>query len=175
MFCGLCCANPETSTDKNLENLGIVQEEDTMEKANLIGAATGIFLYCLYIVMFTLRLLGLAKLGHWIASLQFLCMFPLVYLLVIRPRMGDSPLLTVQIVLMIAFLIIEFFLDYLLKFDFRQTRWMVITYVTFFFAATGGLLGIIARMEDKIWILVGGVLFLIMAVLAFAARAVTGI
>ena len=144
-------------------------------RANLIGAVTGFFLYGLYILMFVLRLIGLAAWGHRIATLQFLCLVPLVYLLVAFPRIDAGPLFVVQVSLMIFFLIVEFVVDYWLRLDFRSTRWMVITYVTFFFAATGGLLGIIARMPDRAWIFAGGVMFLVMAVLAFVSRAVTGI
>ena len=144
-------------------------------RANLIGAVTGLFLYGLYILMFGLRLLGLAEWGHRVATLQFLGLLPLVYLLVVFPRIDARPLFAVQVGLMIFFLILEFVVDYWLRLDFRNTRWMVITYVTMFFAATGGLLGIIARMPDRVWIMVGGVMFLVMAVLAFVSRAVTGI
>ena len=146
-----------------------------MDKVNLIGAVTGIFLYTLFTLMFVLRLVGRAELGHRIAALQFLALIPLVMMLVRAPRGEVGGLFILQVSLMIAFLILEFVVDYLLRLDFRETRWMVIVYVTFFFAATGGLLGIIARMPGRIWMIIGGVLFLIMAVLAFVARAVTGI
>ena len=146
-----------------------------MAKANLIGAITGIFLYGLYILMFIMRLLGWAELGHSIAALQFLALVPVVYLLAISPQLKAGPLFILQLALMIAFLVLEFIVDYMLRLNFRETRWMVIAYVTFFFAATGGLLGIIASMPERVWIIVGGTLFLVMAVLAFVSRAVTGI
>lgn len=146
-----------------------------MERINLIGAITGIFLYSLFILMFVLRLVGRAELGHRIAALQFLALIPLVMMLILAPRREEGWLFVLQVSLMIAFLVLEFLVDYLLVMDFRSTRWMVIVYVTFFFAATGGLLGIITRMPGRMWIIAGGVLFLIMAVLAFVARAVTGI
>jgi hypothetical protein len=59
--------------------------------------------------------------------------------------------------------------------DFRQIRWAVIAYVTFFFAASGGLLGVVAAARERFWTILAVVLFLIMAVLAFISRAVTGI
>ena len=40
---------------------------------------------------------------------------------------------------MLAWLVVEALLDYILKIDFRQVRWMVISYVTLFFAAAGGI------------------------------------
>jgi hypothetical protein len=126
-------------------------------------------------MMFVLRLVGLSELGHWIASLQFLSVFPLVYLLVKASKFDRPFLYFLQICLFLTFLFIELIIDYILKFDFRQTRWMVIIYVTYFFAATGGLLGLISLMERRLWIISGIVLFMIMAAIAFISRAVTGI
>ena len=79
----------------------------------------------------------------------------------------------VQICLMLGFLLVELLLDYVLKIEFRQVRWMVISYVTLFFAATGGMLGVAAQ-SGRAWTVTAGILFLIMAVLAFVQRAVTG-
>ena len=75
---------------------------------------------------------------------------------------------------MLIFLLVELLLDYILKIEFRQVRWMVITYVTLFFAATGGLLGVVAYAENRGWNVIAIILFLVMAVLAFVQRAVTG-
>jgi hypothetical protein len=51
---------------------------------------------------------------------------------------------------------------------------MVISYVTLFFAATGGLLGVVAYAANRAWIVSAVILFLVMAALAFIQRAVTG-
>ena len=72
-----------------------------------------------------------------------------------------------------AWLILEALLDHILKVDFRNTRWMVISYVVLFFAGTGGLLGI-ASNAGRAWKIAAIILFLIMAVLTFVQRAVTG-
>jgi hypothetical protein len=50
---------------------------------------------------------------------------------------------------------------------------MVISYVVLFFAGTGGMLGV-ARNAGRGWSILGIILFLIMAILAFVQRAVTG-
>jgi len=76
---------------------------------------------------------------------------------------------------MLFALLVELFLDYILKIPWRDVRWMVITYVTLFFAGTGGLLGVAAKMTMRGWTITAIILFLIMAVLAFVSRAVTGI
>lgn len=146
-----------------------------LAKLNHLGAVTSIALYVLYIVMFCLRLLGLSKYGHWLASLQFLSIIPFIYLLVKAPQFERPTFYFIQIGLMLFFLLIELFLDYIWIIEFRQIRWMVIIYVTLFFAATGGLLGIISKMENRVWIVVGIGIYLIMVALAFISRAVTGL
>jgi hypothetical protein len=76
--------------------------------------------------------------------------------------------------LMAAFVITELLIDYILKLDFRNDNTAVILYVMFFFAATGGMLGVAAQAGRK-WAAAGGILFLVMAALAFAQRGVTGL
>ena len=144
-----------------------------LERANLLGAIVAVALFALYIVMFILRLTGRVELGHWIASAQFLTAVPLIYLLVQAPRLERRGLYYVQIILMLLFLVVELFLDYILQVEFRQNIRAVIAYVVFFFAAAGGMLGIAAE-AGRPWTIASIVLFLIMAVLAFVQRAVTG-
>ncbi len=67
----------------------------------------------------------------------------------------------------------EFLLDYALKIEFRQTRWMVISYVVLYFAGTGGMLGVAAN-AGRGWTISAVILFLVTAVLAFVQRSVTG-
>lgn len=144
-----------------------------LERANLLGAVVAIGYYALTILLFVLRLLGRAQLGHLLASLQFLAAPVLIYLLIVGPSLGRPWLTYVQIALMLFFLVVELLLDYVLKIEFRQIRWAVITYVTLFFAATGGMLGLAAD-AGRPWALIAEILFLVMAILAFVQRAVTG-
>ena len=74
---------------------------------------------------------------------------------------------------MMGFIIIELFLDYIFKVDFRNTRWMTVTYVMLFFAGTGGMIGI-ASQAGKVWAILAIILFFIMTTLAFVQRAKTG-
>jgi hypothetical protein len=145
-----------------------------LEKTNRLGAVVTLALYTLYILMFVLRLLGRPQSGHWLASTQFLSVIPLVYLLLKAPQLKRPTLYYIQISLMLLFLLVELLLDYILRIEFRQTSWMVITYVTFFFAATGGLLGVASHVKERTWKAAAIILFLVMAVLAFVQRAVTG-
>jgi hypothetical protein len=74
---------------------------------------------------------------------------------------------------MLAWLIVEALMDYILKIDFRNIRWMVISYVVLFFAGAGGMLGVAAN-AGRGWSISAIILFLIMAVLTFVQRLVTG-
>ena len=74
---------------------------------------------------------------------------------------------------MLSWLLVVALLDYILKIDFRNIRWIVISYVVLFFAGTGGMLGV-ASNAGREWSISAVVLFLIMAVLTFVQRAVTG-
>ena len=74
---------------------------------------------------------------------------------------------------MLSFILVEALLDLVFKVNFRAIRWSVIGYVIFFFAATGGMVGVAANSGTG-WTILAAILFLIMAGLAFAQRAVTG-
>jgi hypothetical protein len=144
-----------------------------LERANLLGAIVAILFYISAILVFVSRLLGRPEYGRWIGYFEFALLIPLVYLLFTAPRLGRPTLYYIQIGLMIAWLIVELLLDYISKIDFRQVRWMVISYVTLFFAAAGGMIGVAAN-AGKGWSIAAILLFLIMAVLAFVQRYVTG-
>jgi hypothetical protein len=143
------------------------------ERSNLLGALVTVAIYSLYILLLTFRLLGRPDVGHWLASVQFLTVFPLVYLLIKAPQLERPALYYLQIGLMLIFLLVELLLDYILLVEFRQVRWMVISYVMLFFAAAGGMLGVAANAGRR-WTLSAVILFLVMAVLAFVQRAITG-
>jgi len=143
------------------------------EKTDQLGAIVAVAIYALYILLFVFRLLGAPELGHRLASIQFLAALPLAYLLWKAPQLERPVLYYIQVGLMLGFLVVEFLLDYALQINFRQVSWMVISYVTFFFAASGGMLGLAAN-AGRSWMFVSAVLFLVMAVLAFVQRAITG-
>jgi len=146
-----------------------------LPKLNLVGAVVSVSLYVVYSIMFGLRLAGFPELAHQFAMLQFLAFLPMIYLLATSKRFARPTLYIIQVGLLLAFLLVELIVDTILRVDFRQTRWMVITYVTFFFAATGGLLGLVTLTKSRIWTITGVALFLVMGSLAFVSRAVTGI
>jgi hypothetical protein len=144
-----------------------------LEKMNLLGAITAIAFFASAILVFTFRLLGKSQYGHWIGYFEFLLAIPLIFLLVKAPQLGRPALYYIQIGCMLAWLLVEALLDYILKVDFRQVRWIVISYVVLFFAGTGGMLGV-ASNAGRGWSTSAIILFLIMAVLTFVQRAITG-
>jgi hypothetical protein len=75
---------------------------------------------------------------------------------------------------MIAFIIVEFLLDYYPKIDFRNNLMIVVPYVMLFFGATGGMIGL-ASLAGKRWTVITIISFLIMLVLAFVQRQITGL
>jgi len=144
-----------------------------LEKTNLLGAMVAVSFYVSAILVFIFRLLGKPQYGHWIGYFEFLLAIPMIFLLLKAPQMERPALYYIQIGCMLAWLVAEALLDYILKVDFRNIRWMVISYVVLFFAGTGGMLGVAAN-AGRGWSISAIILFLIMAVLTFVQRAVTG-
>jgi len=144
-----------------------------IKKLNLLGGTVAVLFYVSAIGVFLLRLAGMSEFTRWLGYFEFLLALPLIYLLIKAPQAERPPLYYVQIGLILAWLAVELVLDYILMLDFRQAFWMVIIYVVLFFAGSGGLLGV-ATLAGKKWKIAAVVLFLIMAVLAFVQREVTG-
>ena len=144
-----------------------------LEKTNLLGAIVAVAFFVSAILVFIFRLLGKPQYGHWIGYFEFLLAIPLVFLILRAPQLQRPALYYIQIGCMLAWLVVEALLDYILKIDFRNVRWMVISYVVLFFAGTGGMLGV-ASNAGREWSISAIILFLIMAVLTFVQRAVTG-
>jgi len=144
-----------------------------LEKADLLGAILAITIYTIIILIFVFRLFKRSHIEYALGLILLLTIIPLFYLLIKAPFLERPPLYTIQIILMLVFLIIEALLDYILKINFREVRWMVITYVVLFFGATGGMIGV-ASHAGKGWTLASIILFLVMACLSFIQRAITG-
>ena len=145
----------------------------SIETVNRIGAVLAHMIYITCILVFCARLVQKPRVEHWLGLLLMLALIPLVYLILMAGAYTRPPLYYVQLSLMITYLIVEFLLDYVLKIEFRQERWLVIAYVMLFFGATGGMLGV-AATAGRAWAFSGIALFLTMAVLAFVQRAKTG-
>ncbi len=144
-----------------------------LEKMNLLGAIVAVAFFVSATLVFIARLMGKPQYGQWIGYFEFLLAIPLIYLLLKAPQLQRPTLYYIQIGCILAWLVVEALLDYILKIDFRNVRWMVISYVVLFFAGTGGLLGV-AVNAGRGWSISAVILFLVMAILTFVQRAKTG-
>jgi hypothetical protein len=100
--------------------------------------------------------------------------FPLVYLLLKAPAVQRPLLYYLQVALMLTGLMVLFIVDYVLKIEFRQTQWMVVSFVVLYFAGMGGMIGVAAE-AGRGWAISATVLFILAGILAFVQRAITGI
>jgi len=145
-----------------------------MESANLVGAVVAHWICSVSILVFVLRLLRMPKLGHWIGLGVLLAAFPLAFLLFKGRSVHRSALYYLQVGLMLAWLVLEFLLDWWPEVEFRETRWIVIPYVTLFFAGAGGMIGV-ASLAGRGWMISAAIVFLAMGILAFVQRGITGL
>jgi hypothetical protein len=150
-----------------------MEAQKMYEKMNLLGAMVAVAFFISAILVFVFRLLGRPQYGHWMGYFEFILTLPLILLLLTAPQLHRPALYYIQIGCMLAWLIVAAILDYILKIDFRHVRWMVISFVMLFFAGAGGMLGV-ATNAGRSWSIASIILFLVMAVLTFVQRAVTG-
>jgi hypothetical protein len=141
--------------------------------ANLIGAITANVYMLLIISVFIARLLRLSEAGRLIGLASSLVIIPLIYLFISGIKTEKTLIYFVWLALMFLFALFELIADDILQIDLRSSLRVVIPYVMFFFAATGGMIGV-ASQAGKPWPLVTSIIFLIMATLAFIQRKVTG-
>jgi len=144
------------------------------EKLNILGAIVAHVIYISSIITFSSRIIFKLQPGHWVGIPILLMTFPLIYLLVMAPKFDRPFLYYIQIGIMLICLIVLFLVDYVFKYDFRQTQWMVISFVVLYFAGMGGMIGIAAQ-AGRGWTVSAVILFFIAGVLAFVQRAITGI
>jgi len=144
-----------------------------ISRINILGASISVTILAICSLIFIFRLLGQQTVEYWLGIVLLLTAIPLFYLLLTANQFHRPTIYYVQIGIMIGFLIIELFLDYIYKIEFRNVKWIIIIYLIFFFGGTGGMIGI-ASQAGKIWMILSIVLFLIMTTLAFVQRAITG-
>ena len=144
-----------------------------INQTNRIGGVVSLIALTLCILIFVSRLAGYPEVESILGILFLITGVPFLYLLFLARTHQRPTIFYVQVSAILLFILMELFLDYAFKIDFRNVKWMTILYVIFFFAGTGGLIGI-ASLAGKKWSTVAIVLFLIMTFLAFWQRAKTG-
>ena len=128
----------------------------------------------LIITVFITRTLGWLEIERWLGFTSSLVIFPLLYLFVVGLRTSRRKIYFAWLALMVSFALFELVVDQILMIDIRSVQWTVILYVMFFFAATGGMIGV-ASQAGKTWAITTVIIFLIMAILAFVQRGITGL
>lgn len=140
---------------------------------NTLGAIVTNAFYILTIMVFVFRIIKKERLSMMIGALLFCLSFPLIWMLLKASDFDRPSIYYIQIILVLIWMLYTLIADYILKWDFREIRWIVIIYVSFFFAASGGMLGI-ASEAGNIWTVISVILFILMAIFAFVQRTITG-
>lgn len=143
-----------------------------MNSINLIGVITAVIFYISAITVFVFRIAKKPKIEYWAGIIEFLLIIPLIYLFINAFENSKNILYFIQIIVVVVWLIVELFLDYIFKIDFRKVKWVVIIYVMLFFAAGGGMIGI-ASNAGIIGTTVSIILFFVMGIMAFIQRKIT--
>ena len=138
-----------------------------------MGGICSLLALVLCILIFLFRLGGMPALERWMGILFMATAIPFAYLLITANAFERPGIYYVQMGAILLFILIELLLDYVFMIEFRKVRWLTISYVMFFFAGTGGLIGI-ASQAGKNWTMAAVALSLIMTFLAFYQRAKTG-
>jgi hypothetical protein len=144
-----------------------------LRKANRLGGVISLLVLVLCILIFLFRLGGMSGVEQLLGIVFLATAIPIAYLLFSAGSLHRSRLYYIQIGAILTFILLELLLDYILKIEFRSVKWMTVLYVMFFFAGTGGLIGI-ASLAGKRWSATAIVLFLLMTLLAFWQRGKTG-
>lgn len=144
------------------------------KKLDLLGAVVAHVVFISSIITFSVRMIFGVGAGHWVGIPLLLMVFPLVYLLLKAPQYNRPRIYYIQVITMLAFLIVLFLVDYVFHYNFRQTQWMVISFVVFYFAGMGGMIGI-ASLAGRRWMISAVFLFFVAGILAFLQRAMTGL
>lgn len=145
-----------------------------VHEVSMLGAITATAYFLMVIALFTARMTGRLEFAKWIGLVSILTIIPLAYLFYDGLKADRPFIYSIWIGLMLLFLLLELLVDHILKLDFRSDLRTAIPYVVFFFAATGGLIGV-ASQAGKQWMYIAVVLFLVMASMAFIQRARTGL
>ncbi len=152
----------------------MIKERVLARNASLVGAITANVYMLLIIAVFVSRILGWFEIGRWVGFASSLIIVPLVYLFVVGLGTGRRKIYFVWLALMVLFALFELVVDQILRIDLRSAQWTVVPYVMFFFAATGGMIGV-ASQAGKAWAIPTVIVFFIMAILAFVQRGITGL
>ncbi len=140
---------------------------------DLLGSVIANVNNILLIGIFLARLRKYKKTEYWLGLLFILSIIPLIIMFVKAFESDRAILYFIQLGLMISFVVLELSLDYILKIDFRKKKIIVIPYVTLFYAAVGGMIGV-AGQNGKQWLIITVTTFLVMTIFSLIMHFKTG-
>lgn len=144
-------------------------------KMNIICAIVVCIILFICCLLFVFRIAGLQKVESVLGIVLIAGIIPLVFLLFKANDSNRSTLYYIQIVLMISFLVLELFFDYIFHLEFRKNiTWVTVIYLVLYYSGTGGMVGI-ASLAGRLWIYIAAGLFFIMTGLSFLQRYITGL
>ena len=138
---------------------------ESRESINLLGSVIANTNNILLIFLFLSRIYKYPKLEYWLGIVFMLSIVPLTCMLIKAIESKRAVIYFVQLSLMIAFIAVEFILDYLLKLEFRHNQNYVIPFLTLFYASLGGMIGI-AGQSGKLWTVITVITFLLMTMVS---------
>ena len=146
----------------------------TKSQCDLLGGVVALLAFGLADAVFLARMAGGLR-AERLFGLFFLGLgVPTVYLLVTASRHARPPIYVAWLGLFLLFLLAEAALDYVFDVPFREVRWQVIAYVTLFFGALGGMIGV-AGIAGRWWGTAAIIGFFSTALLAFLQHRTTGL
>jgi len=92
------------------------------------------------ILIFTVRKTGNINLVKKIGQFYFFLAIPAAHLLIASIKQNISYQYTVFLSIFLAYLLLEFIYDYVLKIDFRKSRKLLMPYLTLYYAMSYGFL-----------------------------------
>lgn len=131
------------------------------DSVNLLGSLIANLNNIVLIFLFLARIYKYPRIEYWLGIVFMLSIVPITYMLVSAMQSDRTVLYYVQLSLMIIFIVLEFFWDYLLKLDFRQNKNYVIPFLTLFYGSLGGMIGI-ASHSGRGWTIITVITFLMM-------------
>jgi len=91
-----------------------------ISRINILGASISVIILTICSLIFIFRLLDQQTVEYWLGIVLLLTAIPLFYLLFRAYQFQRPTIYYIQIGIMIGFLIIELFLDYVFKLEFRD-------------------------------------------------------
>ena len=113
---------------------------DISHKLDLTVVVIANLLNLILTLIFLNRVFGRATWEHWLGYGTLIMILPLTTIAIVNMRGMRSWAFWVLPLVMVAFLIIEFVLDYWLKFNFRQTAWLG-PYLLLYYLALFAMIG----------------------------------